>query len=132
MNLLEVLPERFFIDTLTIATYDEFFALGPPCMYWWQDPQKDQPWPTIQLAQKTAVRLWHGRVQVIRMGDYLVWCNSDPIEIGVVRYSAHEINDLKIVSVPEIASSLSEDLWVAWIVSKKLTHEESDELNSDS
>jgi hypothetical protein len=130
--IVDSLPERFFVDTLRIATYDEFFAVGPPCMYWWQDPQKEEPWPAVKLAQRTAVRLWHGGIKLVRMGDYLVWCNSDPIQIGTVSYSNHELVNLKTVWVPDIASSLSQDLWLAWVMRNKITQDQLADLNSDS
>lgn len=132
MGICEVLPQRFFVDTLKITTYEEFFALGPPCSYWWQHKKEDKPWPSVKLAQRTAVRLWDGRVKVLYQGDYLVWCNSDPIQIGTVSYSNHELVSLKTVQVPDISSSLSEELWLAWIMRKKITQEELAKLNSDS
>lgn len=132
MGICEVLPQRFFVDTLKITTYEEFFALGPPCSYWWQHKKEDKPWPSVKLAQRTAVRLWDGRVKVLYQGDYLVWCSSNPVQIGTISYIAYEMGNHKTVLVRHIAKDLDDELWLAWIMRNKITQEELAELNSRS
>ncbi len=118
MGFVDVLPKTFFIDTTKVRTYEEFFALGPHCTYWWQHKEEDEPWPTVKLEQRTAVKLWDGRVKVLYKGDYLVWCNSNPVQIGMISYIAYELGNHTTIMVQNIAQTLSAELWNAWIMSK--------------
>ena len=120
MGLVDVLPKTFFIDTTKVRTYEEFFVLGPHCKYWWQHKKEEKPCPTVKLEQRTAVKLWDGRVKVLYKGDYLVWCTSNPVQIGMISYIAYELGNHTTIMVQNIAQTLSAELWNAWLMSKQV------------
>lgn len=110
MGLVNVLPERFFINTLQVETVEEFFNLGQVVPYGWLDTQEAKPWPAVKLRQRTACLMYDGKVKIYYMGDYLVLCSSNPITIGQIAYFAHETR-FYVEPVTLTQENVDETIW---------------------